>query len=471
MADITNIGSNRINVQWPNPDKNSLTIRPPNSITKPLFGILTPPDTIKQDKNFSLDVDTSTPNGTTTIYEINGNTRVKIGTLTVDDKKNSKITLDENIKKTFPPDAIKDLTDPNSQFFKTISNSRKTWIRDNYQKKPENSGKEFNGVDQVNLDQSIPQESTPESQITGINDLKGTKELPKNLERLEYPIGYAQYNQDFIEFKILKYVPRVYNFSTLGRLERFKTFEKDGKTIKDIKVVESTVILPIQGGISDMNSVSWNAEPLDAVKQAAAFASLSTQQQGEEANKTQIGALANIGVKESANVQKYLQALFSRLAISSETPFFSRAYGAILNPNLELLFQTADLRAFNFRFDLTPRSEPEAAIVKRIIRVFKQTMSVKQGVADIFLKAPMIYEIRYINGRNIKDRTELKSINRIKTCALRSFSVNYTPNNQYMTYYDDAATMSSYSLDMQFAELEPVYYNDYKGLADDEIGY
>jgi hypothetical protein len=474
MADITTIGSNRIKVKWPNPDKNGLTIRPPNSINKPLFGILTPTDTIEQNKNFSLDVDTSTPNGNTTIYEVNGNTRVKIGTYSVNVEKKASIILDENIKKTFPPDAIKDLTDVNSQFFKTVSNSRNTWIRDKYLKITENSGKVFNGIDDANPNQIVPQESVPESQEKGVANLEEL-ELPEILKNLHYPevLEENEHGQDYIKFEVLTYVPRIYNFSTLGRYKRFVSVDKDGKT-KDLKKKISTIKLPIQGGISDMNSVSWNAEPLDATKQALAFASLSVQQEGVEATNRigeTLGKLATDATVD-AGVQKYLQALFSRMAISSDTPFFSRAYGAILNPNLELLFQNADLRPFNFRFDLTPRTEKEATLVKQIIRVFKQTMAVRQGVADIFLKTPMIYDITYINGNDPKNKNKNhKSINKIKTCALKSFSVNYTPNNQYMTYDDEAATMSAYSLDMQFVELEPVYYNDYKGLSDDAIGY
>jgi hypothetical protein len=458
MADITNIGEYPIKVQWPNPDRKTLPI------TRPLFGALTP-ETTEQTKKFSVDVNTSAQTGTTTIYEVTGKTKVKIGTLTVDDKKNSKITLEKN---DYPKETIKSLTDKNSEFFKTILKGRNTWIRDVYWKEPENSGKQFNGVDQVDPDKYIPQETLPESQITGVDNLEEL-ELPGDLKTLEYPMGYREYKQDFIEFKILKYVPRVYDVKTLARLERFKTFDKDGKT-KDIKEIKSTVILPIQGGIADSNIVNWNADSFNAVKQAATFASLSTQQEGPEAFTAQIDALSNIAINKStsAGVEKYLHALLARYATSSDSPFFSRAYGAILNPNLELLFQNAELRSFGLRFDLTPRREEEAAIVKRIIRVFKQTMAARQGVADIFLKTPMIYEIKYINGSNGKEHT---SINKIKTCALRNFSVNYTPNNQYMTYKDDAATMTAYSLDMQFVELEPVYYNDYKGLKGDVIGY
>jgi hypothetical protein len=59
----------------------------------------------------------------------------------------------------------------------------------------------------------------------------------------------------------------------------------------------------------------------------------------------------------------------------------------------------------------------------------------------------------------------------MKTCALKVFNTNYTPSNQYMTYDDEDSTMTAYSLDMQFQELEPVYFDDYQKLSMNEIGF
>ena len=56
---------------------------------------------------------------------------------------------------------------------------------------------------------------------------------------------------------------------------------------------------------------------------------------------------------------------------------------------------------------------------------------------------------------------EHPSINRIKTCALLSCSVDYTPNNSYMTYSDSSRSMVAYTMNLQFNELDPVYESDY----------
>jgi hypothetical protein len=152
----------------------------------------------------------------------------------------------------------------------------------------------------------------------------------------------------------------------------------------------------------------------------------------------------------------------------------SRTTGAILNPNLEMLFGGPQLRRFTFQFLMSPRDADEATQVRKIIRFFKQGMSVKTSASNVFLKAPNVFDIEYksfnTNGTEIRH----PSINMIKKCALTSCNVQYTPNNTYMTYDDPFRTMQAYQLTMQFGELDPIYDDDYKDLdqnQDQVIGY
>ena len=149
----------------------------------------------------------------------------------------------------------------------------------------------------------------------------------------------------------------------------------------------------------------------------------------------------------------------------------SRVSGAIVNPNLELLFQGPTLRPFNFTFRLSPRDNPEATQVRKIIRAFKQYSAVGTASGGLFLTTPNVFNIQYISKRNGNEENH-KSLNKIKTCALKSVSVDYTPDGSYMTFNDEARTMTSYNLTLQFQELEPVTTKDYKPLTDKSIiGY
>ena len=64
----------------------------------------------------------------------------------------------------------------------------------------------------------------------------------------------------------------------------------------------------------------------------------------------------------------------------------------------------------------------------------------------------------------VKDNGEMMkhpSLNIIKQCALLSCAVDYTPNNQYMTYSDERRSMVQYTMNLQFNELDPIYEMDY----------
>lgn len=172
-------------------------------------------------------------------------------------------------------------------------------------------------------------------------------------------------------------------------------------------------------------------------------------------------------------VKSYLQQWFAGKAIG--TNIFSRFSGAVVNPNVELLFNGPQLRPFNFNFRLSPRSEDEAKQVKGIIRFFKQGMSIRRTPNDLFLKAPNVFKITYRNGqKTAKDGLEGEhtSLNKIKICALSQCSVDYTPDGSYATFYDEESTMTQYGLSLQFNELEPIFNEDYNKFPDKStIGY
>ena len=138
---------------------------------------------------------------------------------------------------------------------------------------------------------------------------------------------------------------------------------------------------------------------------------------------------------------------------------FSRIGGGILNPNMELLFQAPTLRSFDFSFTMSARSSTEATQIKKIIRFFKQGMSVKKSDDNVFVVSPNIFNIKYLLGDSGDDHP---SIGRIKDCALLDLNTTYGNGNTYMTYNDPDRTMTQYKIDMTFQELDPLTEDDYQ---------
>ena len=50
---------------------------------------------------------------------------------------------------------------------------------------------------------------------------------------------------------------------------------------------------------------------------------------------------------------------------------------------------------------------------------------------------------------------------KLNMCLLTAINTQYTPDGTYMTFDDEARTMTSYNIQMQFKELEPLTETDY----------
>ena len=264
--------------------------------------------------------------------------------------------------------------------------------------------------------------------------------------------------QDVLKFNMMKYVPKKFDQKTFGFEDRAK--DTRGRNI-------GSVILPIPAGIGDAQAVSWGGNSMSAVQAALAQAALAgiTKSPGEA-----VDSLLTSAQKVADNSGEVGTALANTLAgmASGNQNLITRTTGAILNPNLDLLFQAPTLRPFNFNFSLSPRDPKEAETVMKIIRFFKQGMSPIRSKSNLFLKSPHTFQLQYLLREGRRSR-EHPFINKFKECALQSFGVQYTPTGNYSTFSD--GVMTQYNISMTFTELEPVFNDDYGDQDLAEIGF
>jgi hypothetical protein len=301
------------------------------------------------------------------------------------------------------------------------------------------------------------QELTPE-QINNSFTVSGKANVRKDYGDWSYPFDRGDQLHDFIKFSVIGYGKRKLSESGID-------FEPERGWVKDIK---GSVKLPIQSQITDNNSVKWNENPMNAAQLAASGIMIkgitsSPEAAFQSAFEAAQGAVSDSSTK--AALQTIIASYFAEQGTGA-TNLQSRLYGAVLNPNLELLFEGPSLRPFNFNFKLTARDKNESNQIKGIIRFFKQAMAVQRSPKNLFLKTPNVFEIEYI----WKNENLHPGLNKIKKCALQSFTVDYTPEGSYMSF-DEDGTMVSYGLQMQFMELEPVYEDEYNSNNLTEIGY
>jgi len=268
---------------------------------------------------------------------------------------------------------------------------------------------------------------------------------------LSYPLK-RDAELDYLKITVIEYIP-----PGLPR-DDFNTASTESAGRK--KSLGTTIFLPMQPGIRDSNAVSWNQDGMNVFQARAA---------GAAAN-----AINSLGDRKFADVFKgfvsdskafaddllateglgaYIAAYFAGQAVGANV--VTRQTGAVLNNNLEMLFQGPSLRTFSYNYKFTPREQSEANNIRNIIRVLKKESAVQKANTGLFLKSPNVFDLQYIFGETGAPHPFL---NNIKTCALTNITTDYTPDGSYMTYAD--GSMTSYNLSLTFSELEPIYRDD-----------
>ena len=260
--------------------------------------------------------------------------------------------------------------------------------------------------------------------------------------------------------------PKSFKMVNLGASDRINSLT-GGQKEKHIYYVE----LPIPQDVNDNNSVTWGDDSMNILQLAglAVAQKAFTQDIGKTFDEAK--NLLTEGIFEGATMLKdegVKQGIIAAVTGKAFDTFganvnansaLGRATGMALNSNLELLFDSVNLRSFPFSMNFTPRTPEESMMVKHIIRAFKSSMAAKKGTSEvgqggIFLRAPDVFQLRYLHRG--KDHPFLNSF---KHCALTGMQVNYTNAGTFASYED--GTPVSINMNLTFKELNPIYFEDY----------
>ena len=358
----------------------------------------------------------------------------------------------------------KDLANPSSSINKTTNNGVKAELGKRQDVLPSDVDTVMGGlqnvayeadepsglVGQPNTAETRPLDEIPRSQGgTKIEAAAGTR---NSFGEQRFPSDLDRSDMDVIKFTMLEFKPRKIGGAKGG----FGTRAPREKNRNGI----GSVILPIPGGITDSNIADWGdgrANPAQLAGLDVAGAAIAGGlEKGAAAAGSQITGLA----RNATAAKDLLKGIFQAGAVSLDpNEVLARTQGAVINPNLELLFKGPTLRPFNFTFQMGARNEKDSLQIMEILRFFKQGSAPQRTQAQMLIKAPHTFQIEYLHrGPN---GAENKFLNRIKECALLSVGVNYTPNNNYATFANGAPV--SVELTLGFKELDPVFNDDYQG--------
>lgn len=282
---------------------------------------------------------------------------------------------------------------------------------------------------------------------------------------LRYPFKNIDQSDDYLKIDVLNYIPPGINSNFS---QSFAQNSSDTAGYGNSQILGS-VILPIPEDISDANQTDWQPGTMNAMQATAVGAALKTITSeslidGVGSVVTDIFNAAKNASQTSVGQQAIQSGFAAKIAENitgnEVSGILPRLTGAVLNENTELLFNGVVLRpAFQFRFDMVPRSESESSQIKEIIRLFKSQMAAKKGLetgaaAGLFLKSPSVFRLQYMSGGQPHPY-----LNTFKICALTGTTVNYTASGTYATYSD--ATPVHMNMTLQFQELTPIYHEDY----------
>jgi hypothetical protein len=288
--------------------------------------------------------------------DASGNNRVKIQEVTAD--KDGKLTSNQ-ILSTASSDEKKDLNNPNSKLRNTISQQTKQAGEAATLNETEAAAGGLTSVGKKNLEvlgggsgnnAETPPEAGDNSQPATTPSGSGQSTAREQFGNHTYPLDLGSSKQDVIKFSMIKYQPRGFSGFTVGTR---------GEPGKGDRTSIGTVMLPIQGGIKDTNAVQYGSENMNPFDIAKANIALSTIFNGGKGLSEAVEEMMKQIQNNGSALGTAIGVAFAAAASGTGGQLLTRSTGAIVNPNLELLFKGPTLRPFSFAFKLSARSDDE----------------------------------------------------------------------------------------------------------------
>ena len=188
----------------------------------------------------------------------------------------------------------------------------------------------------------------------------------------------------------------------------------------------------------------------------------------KEAGKTLDKALEKSMVESAASIVTGLAQRITGDTISAGD-LFGGISGVARNPNVEVLFQSMELRTFDLTFKMSPFDDQDALRIEAIIKIFKMAMLPQYNLGDDvdvfgkdnkaldagFIQVPKVCAVNFMRGSNRN-----RFLPRYKMCAITDVNVNYTPDNVYATI--DRNMPVATELKLSFMETKLVFSEDIK---------
>ena len=250
------------------------------------------------------------------------------------------------------------------------------------------------------------------------------------------------------------------------------SYDKTGKATEDNQYAKNngmpSIIMYMPEDISTGFKANWTGK---------AFTNVGTsilQSAGAEGTLDKLVELGKgtfeavdrtLPIAAAASIRKLVQKVGGDTLTNDD--IFGGISGAILNPNVELMYGGTDLRNFSLKYKLVPRDVNETQQINQILNTFKKAMLPKldpgavmggtsPGTFKGFIGVPDLCRVAFMKGSKEHPR-----LPRYKMCAITAVDVNYTPDGAYATYRDGQPV--AVELTLNFQETKMVFSEEIGG--------
>lgn len=296
---------------------------------------------------------------------------------------------------------------------------------------------------------------------------------------------------DYMSFEFYQYIPPFSKDITgtdQSPINSVGYYNTSGNQEKKASDELSTVYLYMPEDVSSSFAADWGDKSFtnvqrDALRAAGAAAALRPGATGAAAIDAARNAAGRVNSLIAQAVTSGINNIPGNIGGANNiNQTLGSTVGTVLNPNVELLFNSFGLRKFNHTWKFAPQSKPEAEEIKRIYNTFKKASLPKYGTAgnELFNKikegligkdpeaekldrevninnnyigVPNLVQVKYKKGAALHPW-----LPKWKLAVITGVEINFTPDGTFATY-DDGSPVAT-SMTVSFQETKLVYGNE-----------
>lgn len=290
--------------------------------------------------------------------------------------------------------------------------------------------------------------------------------VPAKSGSYRYPNNIKDKHTDYVLFEFGKYIPpysgpkaaegegydrtkyKNYNESA----NAFKPYSGDNNVLKPI-------ILYMPQDIQTESKQNWNGKAISNI--GSAGLGLFGGGNADKLRNYNIGEGLQTAVK--GLITGALNAVPGVGGNFTLNDVLGSTQGVILNPNVEILYDSLELREFTLKFKMTPHDGTEALTIRNIVQVFRKASMPSYDVGldasttnQVGLQGgntigvPSMCRVSFMRGSKLHEW-----LPQYKTCAIQKVTVNYTPDGAYATFGDGSPVATE--LTVSFLESKLIF--------------